>query len=101
MTSPTPFVVVASPEIAPRSSGGISLKSSPHARVITVPPAIATRKMRPRYQVCHSRPRPPATRPVPYTAEATMITRASPTRSPILPATSAATMYPPATAARM
>ena len=34
---PIPFVVVASPEIAPRSSGGISLKSSPQASVITAP----------------------------------------------------------------
>ena len=45
MTSPMPFVVVASPETAPRSPGGMSLKSSPHASVITVPPAIATRKI--------------------------------------------------------
>ena len=64
ITSPTPFVVVARPEIAPRSPGGISLKRSPHARVITVPPAIATTKIRPRYQACHSLPRPPARSPI-------------------------------------
>ena len=49
-----PFVVVASPEIVPRSAGGISLNSSPHASVITSPPAIATTKMTGRYQSCHS-----------------------------------------------
>ena len=54
MSRPMPFVVVASPEIAPRSAGGISLKSRPHASVITVPPAIATTKMTGRYQRCHS-----------------------------------------------
>ena len=53
MTSPMPFVVVASPEIAPRSPAGISLKRSPQARVITAPPAIATTKTTARYQACH------------------------------------------------
>ncbi len=93
MTSPMPFVVVASPEIAPRSPGGISLKSSPQASVITVPPAMATTKITARYQPCHSRPRPPATSsPCRRRADAMAITRASPNRSPIRPATSAATM---------
>ena len=32
--------------MAPRSPGGISLNRSPQASVITVPPAIATRKIR-------------------------------------------------------
>ena len=44
-SSPKPFVVVARPEIAPRCWGGISLKRSPHASVITMPAAIATGKI--------------------------------------------------------
>ena len=46
ITRPMPFVVVARPETAPRSSGGTSLKRSPQASVITVPPTIATTKIR-------------------------------------------------------
>ena len=63
MSRPIPFVVVASPEIAPRSAGGISLKRRPQASVITVPPAIATRKMTGRYHCCHVLPKPPRRRP--------------------------------------
>src|SRR6478736_496639 len=44
---PMPLVVVARPAIAPRCWGGISLKSSAHASVITVPPPIATGKISP------------------------------------------------------
>ena len=63
MTRPMPFVVVASPEIAPRSPGGMSLKRRPHASVITVPPAIATTKISARYHACHSRPEPACEQP--------------------------------------
>ena len=56
---PIPFVVVASPEIAPRSSGGISLKSSPQASVITAPREEATRKIGARYHACQGVARPP------------------------------------------
>ena len=54
MSRPIPFVVVARPEIAPRCCCGMSLKSSPHASVMTIPPAIATGKITGRYQSCHS-----------------------------------------------
>ena len=50
MSSPIPSSSSQAPAIAPRSAGGISLKSRPHASVITVPPAIETRKMIGRYQ---------------------------------------------------
>ena len=63
MMSPMPRVVVASPAIAPRSPGGISLKSSPHESVITVPPAIATTKTIGRYQPCHSCAQPAREQP--------------------------------------
>ena len=53
MIRPKPFVVVARPEIVPRFAGGVSLNSSPHASVITAPPATATGKMSARYQSCH------------------------------------------------
>ena len=56
---PMPFVVVASPAIAPRSSGGISLKSSPQASVITAPAKSATTKMTARYHACHWVASPP------------------------------------------
>ena len=44
-SSPRPFVVVASPEIAPRCCRGISLNRSPQASVMTVPPATTTGKI--------------------------------------------------------
>ena len=50
MSRPIPFVVVARPAIAPWSAAGMSLKSRPHASVITLPPAIATTKITGRYQ---------------------------------------------------
>ena len=49
---PRPFVVVPSPETAPRCSSGISLKSKPQASVITRPPDTATGMMSAKYQVC-------------------------------------------------
>ena len=51
--SPSPLVVVASPEIAPRCYCGMSLNSKPQASVITVPPAIATGTIMAKYQLCH------------------------------------------------
>src|SRR4029078_8689449 len=47
MTSPSPLVVVASPVIVPRSLAGMTLKSRAQARVMTTPPAIATRAISP------------------------------------------------------
>ena len=65
MISPSPFVVVARPAIAPRSCGGMSLKRRPQASVITEPPAIATTKTTGRYQACHRVAVPARSRPDP------------------------------------
>ena len=62
---PRPFVVVASPETAPRCSSGISLKSRPQASVITSPPATATGTMSAKYQSCHVVAKPATRKPPP------------------------------------
>ena len=79
--------------MAPRSPGGISLKRSPQASVITVPPAIATRKIRREVPERATRAEAAGEEPdAVYRRGASVITRARPMRSPIGPATSAATM---------
>ena len=87
---PMPFVVVARPEIAPRSPAGISLKRRPQASVMTDPPKIATMKITARYHACHASPDPPQSKAdaVDHRAPGDHAREAE--RSPTGPATSAA-----------
>ena len=66
------------------------MKSNPHASVMTVPPAIATGTIIPKYQLCHVFANPATKKPPPYTNDARKITRAIPNRSPSRPAKTAA-----------